>query len=97
MYRNYVDRCYAHIEIVTTFVVVDLLYFLIITRHHQVECRQNLRRILPTSLPDLSKPSRTSQTNRKHNFSEQHLLEQLKKHNDDFHLSVTVIWVCVVF
>ena len=40
---------------------IEILVFLIITRHHQVGSGRKQQNFVPTSLPDLSKPSRTSQ------------------------------------
>ena len=52
---------YDHIDIAVASLIVDLLVVLVITQHHQVGFRRNLQEIHPISLPDLSKPSRTSE------------------------------------
>ena len=49
----------AHIEIVVAFYNVNTC-FLVMSRYHELGFRRNLVEIHPTSLPDLSKPSRTS-------------------------------------
>ena len=50
---------YAHIEIVVTFLVVNLFVFLVITRHHEGVKRCYQDRILPLIAPELPIPSRT--------------------------------------
>ena len=47
---------YAHIEVVVTFLVVNFFGFLVITRHHGSFEGRHLVEILPTGLPELSKP-----------------------------------------
>ena len=49
---------YAHIEIVAAFLVVILLAFSVITRHHGSFEGRHLVEILPTDLPELFKPAR---------------------------------------
>ena len=49
---------YARIEVVVTFLLVDFLGFLVITRDHgSFEGRHQVE-ILPTDLPELFKPAR---------------------------------------
>ena len=49
---------YAHIEVLVTFLLVKMFGFLVITRDHGGFEGRHWVEILPTGLPDLSKPSR---------------------------------------
>ena len=51
-------KLYAHMLIVVAFLVVKIFGFWVITRHHGSLARTHLVEILPTDLPELSKPSR---------------------------------------
>ena len=52
------SACYVHIEIVVAFLVVKIFGFWVIARNPPDEFRRKLVEILPTGLPELSKPSR---------------------------------------
>ena len=56
---------YAHIEVLVTFLLVNFVGFLVITRDHgSFEGRHQVE-ILPTDLPELFKPSRDLKNLRK--------------------------------
>ena len=55
---NHPEIDYAHIEVLVTFLLVNFLGFLVITRDHgSFEGRHQVE-ILPTGLPELFKPAR---------------------------------------
>ena len=49
---------YAHIEVLVTFLLVNFLGFLVITRDHGSFGGRHQVEILPTGLPELFKPAR---------------------------------------
>ena len=63
--RSLGTKRYAHIEVLVTFLLVNFLGFLVITRYPTMRFWRKLVEILPISLPELSKPSRTSENSRK--------------------------------
>ena len=56
---------YAHIEVLVTFLLVKIFGFWVIARYPTMRFWRKLVEILPISLPELSKPSRTSENSRK--------------------------------
>ena len=63
--RTYHVLCNDHTEIVVAFFVVNFVGCLVITRYHEVEFRRKQDNVFPTSLPDLSTPSRALKNLRK--------------------------------
>ena len=59
---------YADMLIVVAFLVVNLFGFCVITRHHDSFEGRHLVGILPTELPELSKPNFRDQTSGKPKF-----------------------------
>ena len=56
---------YAQNLILVNLMLVNFFRFLVTTRHHQVGSGQKSKEILPINLPDLSKPPRTLDFDRK--------------------------------
>ena len=70
---------YAHIEVLVTFLLVNFFGFLVITRDHgSFEVRHYVE-ILPTGLPELSKPSRDLLELKKAKFLEVKILNFPRK------------------
>ena len=67
---TYIPSLYAHIEVLVTFLLVNNFGFWVITRHHGSLARTHLVEILPTDLPELSKPKFERSNRRKTNILE---------------------------
>ena len=73
---------YAHIEIVVTFLVVNFFRFLVMVRNPLERFWRKLVEILPTGLPELSKPSGTLENLRKSKCFRTEICQKFQKNND---------------